>query len=193
MKVLVVYAHPKPESFNHAVLESFTKGLKDGGHTFEVSDLYAIKFNPALGLEDFAQFAGEPMPRDVLDQQAMVARADGLAFIFPVWWYSCPAILKGWIDRVLYRGFAYQFTETGVIEGLLKKAKALIINTTGGPEPKYKASGMGDTIKKAFHEIFARDCGIANLEHVFLYFVQEAGDETRKKYLERVYNLGKEF
>ena len=70
MNVLVVYAHPNPNSFNHAILESFTKGLKDGGKTFEVSDLNATEFNPSLGFEDFAQVTGEQMPQDVLDQQA---------------------------------------------------------------------------------------------------------------------------
>src|SRR3990170_453478 len=109
MKVLVVYAHPNSNSFNHAVLESFTKGLKDGGHIFEVTDLYAIKFNPSLALKDFAQFTGEQMPEDVLDQQSKVARADALAFVFPIWYIFYPAIVKGWIDRVLSHGFAYKY------------------------------------------------------------------------------------
>ncbi len=58
MKVLVVYAHLSPQSFNHAVLEAFTKGLKDGGHTSEVVDLYASKFDPCEKLQDLAQFTG---------------------------------------------------------------------------------------------------------------------------------------
>ena len=191
MKVLAVYAHPNPNSFNHAILESFTKGLGDGGNTFEVADLYASKLNPCLCLEDFAQFTGEQMPQDVLDQQAKVARADGLAFIFPIWWLSCPAILEGWIQRVFYRGFAYRFTEKGM-EGLLKHKKALLISTTGGPEPKYQASGTGDMIKKLFHEIL-HDCGIENVEHVFFYALDLVDDETRKKYLEQAYHMGKDF
>ncbi len=193
MKVLAVYAHPNPDSFNHAVLESLTKGLKQGGHTVEVSDLYGIKFNPSFGGQDFAQFSGEQLPQDVLDQQAKVARADGLAFIFPIWWLSSPAILKGWIDRVLTRGFAYSFTETGMMEGLLKIKKIMIISTTGGPEQKYQALGRTDTIKHFFHEIFKDDCGIANVEHVMLYGLSMVDENTRKKYLEQVYNLGKEF
>ena len=192
MKVLVVYAHPNPDSFNHAILESFTKGLEHGGNTFEITDLYAIKFNPSLKPEDFAQFAGKPMPQDVLDQQAKVTQADGLAFIFPIWWFSCPAILKGWIDRVLSRGYAYKFTEAGPVS-LLKNKKALLINTTGGPEQEYKASGKGDTIKDLYREIFSEACGIPNVEHVFFYFIDHVDDETRKKYLEQVYHLGKEF
>ena len=192
MNVLVVYAHPNPDSFNHAVLESLTKGLEDGGNNFEVADLYAIGFNPALGIEDMVQFTGGQMPQDVLDQQAKVARADGLAFIFPIWWLSCPAILKGWIDRVLSRGFAYKFGERGM-EGLLKHEKALLISTTGGPEQKYKALGTAERIKGIFTELLKDDCGIANVEYVFLHALDLADEETRKKYLERVYHLGKEF
>ena len=124
MQVLVVYAHPNPESFNHAVLDAFTRGLKDGGHTFEVVDLYAIKFDPCTKLEDLAQFTGGQMPKDVLDQQQKVAAADALVFISPVqgWWI--PAILKGWIDRVFSYGFAYTGSEKGM-EGLLKHKKPI--------------------------------------------------------------------
>ena len=192
MKVLVIYAHPNPKSFNHAVLESFTKGLAQGGHTFEVADLYSIKFNPSLKLEDFAQYTDEPMPSDVRDQQSKLVQADALAFIFPIWWHSCPAILKGWIERVLSRGFAYKFTETGPV-GLLKHKKALLINTTGGPEPKYQASGTGDMIKKLFQEILEHDCGIPSVEHVFFHGLDLVDEATRKKYLEQAYHLGKEF
>lgn len=192
MQVLVVYAHPNPNSFNHAVLESFAKGLEHSGHTFEVTDLYSSKFNPSLGPEDFAQFIGKPMPLDVLDQQSKVVWADALAFISPVWWVSCPAILKGWIDRVLSRGFAYRFVETRPV-CLLKHKKFLIINTTGGPEPKLKASGEEAMIRKFYQSMLGVICENANLEHVFLYAVAEVGDETRKKYLKQVYSLGKEF
>lgn len=74
MKVLVVYAHgwnPQSSSFNHAVLEAFTKGLKDGGHTFEVVDLYAIKFDPCLKFQDMAQFLSGYVPKDIKDRMKL--------------------------------------------------------------------------------------------------------------------------
>ena len=192
MKVLVVYAHPNPGSFNHAILESFTKGLGHGGKTFEVIDLYAMKFNPSLEFEDYEQFICGPMPKDILDQQAKITQADGLAFVFPIWWLSCPAILKGWMDRVLFRGFAFKLTEKGP-EGLLRNNKALIISTTGTPEIKLQASGRTDMMKKIFYEILTVDCGIASVEYLFLYGLDLVDDKTRKKYLDQVYNAGKEF
>ena len=74
MKVLIVYTHPNSKSFNQAILEEFTKGLTGGGHTFEVIDLYDIKFNPVIQLEDYAQFMGGEMPAEVLIQQKKIMR-----------------------------------------------------------------------------------------------------------------------
>ena len=193
MKVLVVYAHPNPQSFNHAVLEAFTKGLKDGGHTFEVVDLYASKFDPCEKLEDLTQFTGGQMPKDVLDQQEKVAGADALVFIGPVRGWLLPAILKGWIDRVFSHGFAYKITEKGGAVGLLKHKRALFIITTGFQEQIYKASGAEDAMKKVYVDLTLKMMGVQNAEQVFLYGVSTVDDETRKRYLELAYRLGKEF
>ncbi len=191
MKVLVVYAHPNPQSFNHAVLEAFTKGLKDGGHTFEVVDLYAMKFDPSIKLEDFAQFTGGQMPQDVLSQQEKVSQADALAFISPVLGYFLPAIQMGWIQRVFSFGFAWKTSEKGM-EGLLTHKKVLSINTTGFPTEFWQTSDADEAMETILDDSF-RDMGIQNFELVLLCGVMSVDDETRKKYLERVHRLGKEF
>ena len=191
MQVLVVYAHPNPQSFNHAVLESFTKGLKDGGHSFEVVDLHAIRFDPRLKIQDFAQFAGGQMPQDVLDQQKKVAATDALVFIHPMLTASFPAILKGWMDRVFSHGFAYQGLENGY-KGLLKHKKALIINTTGFPEAWYKETGLGDAFRLRGNT-WLNSWGIPTVDYVTFYDLYAVDDETRKKYLEKTYRLGKDF
>jgi len=192
MKVLIVYAHPNPQSFNHAILESFSKGLKDTGHSFEVSDLYAMKFDPCFKLADFAQYEGKPMPDDVLEQQKRVAEAEGLVFIYPIWWYDYPAILKGWIDRVLSHGFAYKMAEKG-IEGLLKDKKVLLINTALADEAHYK-TGIENAMQTVMVHAGLKDvCGIQNAEHTFFYGVGAVDKEILKKYLETAYRLGKEF
>jgi NAD(P)H dehydrogenase (quinone) len=74
MKVLTVYAHPNPKSFCHAVLEQFTQGLKDAGHTFEVLDLYGIRFNPVFSIRDYAGYVHEGMPLDVLESMNLKQR-----------------------------------------------------------------------------------------------------------------------
>ena len=220
MKVLVVYAHPNPQSFNHAVLEAFTRGLRDGGHTFEVVDLYAIKFDPVFKLADYVQFAsghvpkdvmdrmkledlvkltGGKMPKDVLEQQEKIAQADALAFIYPVLFNNFPAILEGWIQRVFSHAFAWELTEKGwqgEVDGripLLKHKKALLINTTFFSEENYKAHGLKDAMEKKIDDWSLRYPGVQQVEHVYLYSVLAVDDETRKRYLELAYRLGKEF
>ena len=221
MKVLVVYAHGwSPRSFNRAVLEEFTRGLKDGRHTFEVVDLYAINFDPCLkfqdmaqfltgyvpkdlmdrmNLEDLAKFTGGKMPKDVLEQQEKVAQADALVFIYPVIFNNFPAILEGWIQRVFSHGFAWALTEKGwrgEVDGripLLKHKKALLINTTFFSEENYKTHGLKDAMEKKIDDWSLRYPGVQQVEHVYLYSVLAVDDETRKRYLELAYRLGKEF
>jgi NAD(P)H dehydrogenase (quinone) len=81
---MLVYANPNPKSFNHAILGELTRGLKDGGHTYEVVDLYAIDFDPRLKLEELAQFSGGKVSKDALVKQQKVSSADALAFIHPM-------------------------------------------------------------------------------------------------------------
>jgi NAD(P)H dehydrogenase (quinone) len=244
MKILTVYAHPEPKSFCHAILEQFSKGLEDAGHTNETVDLYAVRFNPVLGMQDFANWLPDenapdvvekvvrerilvdninplqrfmawwmfrnksPLsilnilrqrgPKDVLEQQKKVARADALVFISPVWFVGFPAILKGWIERVFTLGFAYSLTSAGWhgdIRGrlpLLKHKKALIINTTIFNEEAYQ-DGLAEAMRRLIDEFTLQYPGIQQVDHVYFYAVNMADEKTRQSYLERAYRLGKEF
>ena len=195
MKVLIVYAHPNPESFNHAVLEEFTRGLRDGGHSVEVVDLYGIGFDPRIKSEDLAQFRGGKMPDDVLEQQEKIKKADAMVFISPIIWGSLPGMLKGWMDRVFSAGFSHRPPRKGEVgpQGLLTHKKALIINTTMLPDPLYKNLGLETTIKTTFDNYILKTVGIQNVDHAFLHSVQLVPDEVRKGYLEKVYQLGNKF
>ena len=191
MNVLVVFSHPKPKSFNHAVLEHFTKGLKEAGHSFEVIDLYAENFNPSIQLEDFGQFAGKPMPKEVQVQQEKLSKAESIVFIGPSLGWFVPSILLGWIQRVWSYGFAWKADETGMI-GLLNQKKGLYIFTTGNPEAYYQATGLGASMKNILGMALT-ESGIKEADFLFLYSVAAVDDATRKKYLEQVYQKGKEF
>jgi NAD(P)H dehydrogenase (quinone) len=108
MKVLVVFDHPRRESFCGAVLDAFVDGLHSAGHVTEIVDLRAEGFDPRLGPEDEPDWNAEKIfSAEVLAEQARVDRNDAIAFVFPVWWWSVPAPTKGWIDRVWNRGWAY--------------------------------------------------------------------------------------
>jgi NAD(P)H dehydrogenase (quinone) len=193
VKVLVVYAHPNPKSFNHAILEEFTRGLEDGGHSFEVVDLYAINFDPITKLEDLVQFSGGQMPGDVLEQQGKVTASDALVFIHPTHDWTYPAILKGWIIRVIGAyGFGYK-VENGKMIGLLTNKKALFITTTGAVEEYYQALGLTEAYMKISNTSFKHLGGIPDVKHVTFYGVPAVDDETRKNFLEKAYQLGKEF
>src|SRR5690349_21177414 len=123
MQVLIVHAHPEPQSFNAALTAAATEALRDAGHAVTVSDLYADGFDPVAGRHDFLETANSErfhyqteqanaaahrsFAPDLAREQARVLAADLLILQFPLWWGAPPAILKGWLDRVLAYGIAY--------------------------------------------------------------------------------------
>ncbi len=191
MNVLVVYAHPNSKSFNHALVKSYTEGLDAAHHSYEIVDLYGINFNSNFQMADFVQFSGGTMPNDVLEQQEKISKADAIALFFPVWYWSYPAILKGWIDRVFSFGFAFKYGEKG-IEGQFADKKLILISTTLAPEDVYKNSGIGEAMEKIDAANFGIVCGIKDLKHIFLYGADK-DPEARARYLEMVRKMGNEL
>ncbi len=137
-------------------------------------------------------------PGDVLEQQRKVARADGLAVIFPVWFVGMPAILKGWIERVFTYSFAYGLSPAGWkgdIKGRLPRfqhQKALLISTTLFDEKAYN-DGLRDAMTRLIDDFGFRYPGVKKVDHVYFYSVGSVGAETRRKYLQEAYRLGKEY
>jgi NAD(P)H dehydrogenase (quinone) len=137
-------------------------------------------------------------PKDVLEQQQKVARAQALAFVAPVHFLSFPAILKGWLDRVWTPGFAYDLTEAawrGDIDGRqprLTHQKALILQTTIFDERAYDR-GLRDAMRRIIDEFTLTYPGIASVQHEYFYAVYGADNETRRRYLERARGLGRAF
>ena len=164
-----------------------------GGHDYEIDGLHAGKFNPVMSTQELAQFTRGQMPQDVLAEQEKIARADALVFIYPVYWWGFPAMLKGWFDRVMSYGFTYTFTPGTGPKGLLNKKKALLINTTLVREAGYKMLGVGDAMARIVDDLKIRFCGISNVQHLFLYSPAMVNAESRNKYLGQVYHLAKEF
>ncbi len=192
MNVLVVYSHPNPKSFNHAVLETITAGLKEAGHAVKVHDLYAEPFKATLDGTDFGQIMGGTTPPDIQKEQDLVSWAEGLVFIYPVWWFGLPAALKGWIDRVLLQGFAFAITPEG-LKGLLKHKKALVVNTTGGPEDSYDAGKAKEIYIRPMTDGTLRFCGIPDVQHKTFFAVPSVPPEVRETMLAEARQLGKAF
>jgi len=182
MKVLIIYAHPTTESFNHALLEAFQEGLKKGGHEFQVADLYRDGFNPVL---DFAEM--KDPPADVKAYQEQIGWADALVFIYPTFWFRAPAILEGFIDRVMSRGFAFRYEKSRPV-GLLKPKRAVVMETYGGPGLYYNIL-MSRVPWRRFAAVL-KFCGLKIVGHLPCYYIPFAKEDVRKKYLEKARQMG---
>jgi NAD(P)H dehydrogenase (quinone) len=191
VNVLVMFAHPRRDSFSGAILDSLCAGLTAAGHTVEVGDLYRQGFDPRLRPEDYAQFEGNPMPDDVLAEQARVERADALAFVFPVWWWSLPAMLKGWIDRVFASGWAYEFTPSRS-RGLLRDRPTLLLCVAGSREATYRKYGYDTAMHTQIDVGILGYCGIRDIGTEFFYEVDD-DEASRPLHLEKARRLGVEF
>ncbi|MNG57804.1 Glutathione-regulated potassium-efflux system ancillary protein KefF [compost metagenome] len=169
MNVLLVYAHPEPQSLNGSLKDLSVQRLKAAGHQVQVSDLYAMQWKatldandsrvPPLGsrfdpsLDSQHAFANGLQSQDIELEQEKLRWADTVILQFPLWWFSMPAILKGWVERVYAYGFAYGVGEHSDSrwgdrygEGTLAGKRAMLIVTTGGWESHYAARGINGPI-----------------------------------------------
>ena len=131
MNVFIVYCHPSKNSFTYEIKESFIRGLRETGHKYVVSDLYAEGFNPVMSEEEYVRegFYNLDMPvaTDVLKEQERINAADVIVFIYPDFWTASTAILEGWFQRVWTYGFAY-----GDNPSMKILEKAVFLVTMGG-------------------------------------------------------------
>lgn len=186
MNHLIVYAHPFEDSFNHAILETAVSTLESKGHSVVVRDLYALGFNPVLSPADFKALRSGQTPEEIATEQAYIKNADAITLIYPLWWTSMPAILRGYIDRVFAYGFAYQYTKEGMVEGLLTSKKGVMITTQGTPNMYYDASGMTNSLKQTTDEGIFGFCGVDSLDHLFFGGISTSDEIARKEMLKTV-------
>lgn len=184
MKILVVFDHPRRDSFCGAVLDAFLDGLAEAGHTAEVADLRAEGFDPRLPLGDEPDWSDSDKvyTLEVLTEQARIMASDALAFVFPVWWWSFPATTKGWIDRVWNNGWAYG-------ERKLPHRKALLIGTASSDREGYARRRYDEAMRIQLVTGIMDYCGIPDSELHLLYDVL-AGDAVRQEALATVRRLG---
>ena len=170
MKVLIVYAHPEPNSLNGIMKDLTAKILRENGHEVKISDLYGMNFKAVLNQDDFTQRKDDEkfnpileqlnalgtgsIAQDIKDEDEKIKWADMLIFQFPVWWSSIPAILKGWIDRVFLPGVVHNVAEGKIYNtGLLKGKKAMLSFTTGAIRDMYTSEGPHGDINEMFKYI----------------------------------------
>lgn len=198
MRILLVYAHPCTESFNEALKKRAVSVLHAHQHEVKVSDLYADQFK---AVADWQDFVGDEMPHqygvaqqqaydhkllreDIQQEQAKIVWSDAMVLQFPLWWFSVPAILKGWLDRVFTPGFAYA-KEQWFDTGLLKPRKVMLALTTQSPASAYAAGGMHGDITQYLLPIqhTLRFAGLSVVDPFIAYGVMAADEVTRQQYL----------
>ena len=108
-RVLVVYCHPNPKSFTHAVFDAVCAGLTSAGRAFDVIDLHAERFDPVLVVDETRRRRDLGTVEETRRYRELVGAAQALVFVYPVWWGGFPAMLKGFIDRVFVSGLTYSF------------------------------------------------------------------------------------
>ncbi|MCP5158882.1 MAG: NAD(P)H-dependent oxidoreductase [Gammaproteobacteria bacterium] len=192
MNVLIVYAHPNPRSFNRAILETVDATLRERGHATQVHDLYRMKFRCVLDGEDLLRNWRGNLADDVQREQEAVRWAQGLVFIYPIWWFGPPAILKGWIDRVFTRKFAFNIGAGGM-EGLLTHRRALILNTLGGDQATYQQEHWHELLVRPIAEGVLGACGVRNVTHRAFYQVLSISQAERQMMLDEARDLAAAF
>jgi NAD(P)H dehydrogenase (quinone) len=173
MKHLVVVAHPHAESLTMSLAHTYIAELAALGHQHTLYDLYGMGFDPILTSAEIVQTEPRSGPAEVVQAQQDLEDADVVTVIYPLWWLSMPAILKGYIDRVFARGFAYE-SRQGVVHGLLTGRRCVIVTLSGAPLPVLAGSGRWDAVKMLQDTHVFRAVGFELLEHLHFDHV-EAG------------------
>ncbi|MGO8972615.1 MAG: NAD(P)H-dependent oxidoreductase [Steroidobacteraceae bacterium] len=166
MKHLVVVAHPAAHSFTLALARTYAAELERLGHSQRTYDLYRMEFNPVLTAQELLPVTVDHSASpDVLIAQDDIRAADALTVIYPLWWMSMPAMMKGFVDRVFARGFAYE-AHDGIVRGLLSGKQAVLITISGAPLPQLVKSGGWNAVQVLQDTHVLRSTGFELLEHL---------------------------
>ena len=180
-KIFLVYGHYDDKSFNAAIRDTFINTARTNGHEVDCVDLYKEKFNPV--------FAGEDPETDVLDHRQRIETCDIIVLVAPIWNFRMPAIVEGWIDKVLAPPWAFSFKRLvgnyGYPQGHLKDKKAIIFCTYGSPILAVTTFFLNLPIRRLKRGVF-HICGIFNITYRRYFAVPFVSDEKRKKFLEDV-------
>ena len=160
MHALIVVVHPAAQSLTRSVAATLADSLAANGHSTEIVDLAAEGFDPVFGSADHAAFsAGAPTPADVVEEQRRLDNADHLIIVYPVYWWSMPALLKGWIDRVFISGWAFDEDAEGGIIKKLGRLKVHLVAVAGAAAQTYTKRGCRQAMRTQIEEGIFDFCG----------------------------------
>ena len=190
MKLSVILAHPNKESFNHAIARTAAERLRRNGHDVIFHDLYDEKFDPILPASEIPRETN--LPPEMEKHCKEITEAEGIIIVHPNWWGQPPAILKGWVDRTIRPGVAYEFLEDdsgdGIPIGLLKARAAVVLNTSNTPMER-EQSVFGDPLEVLWNACIFDLCGVkAYYRRMFNVIVTSTSDQ-REEWLNEVGEL----
>lgn len=200
MRLLTVFSHPFRDKYPAAVMDAFHEPFRRSGHTVDILDLHREGFDPRFTEADHAHFWGGPVPHDIQQAHHRVEAADRLAFVFPVYWWSMPAVMKGWIERVFTGGWAYQYG-SGVddrgkepLQGLLPAIPTALIGIGGSKKRTYEKYGYDEAMRTQLDTGVFAYCGITDIESHLIYDVEGAHNApTRDAGLSQARDIGDAF
>lgn len=190
MQISVILGHPYDNSFNAAIAKAVITQLAENNHEVFFHNLYEEGFNPVISGKELVSDISED---DVLKSyQEEIQRADGIIIIHPNWWGQPPAILKGWVDRVLREGIAYTFPEGegggALPTGLLKAKTALVFNTSNTPKER-EDNVFSDPLHRLWKDCIFDFCGVRSFDRKMFCVIAHSSEADRRKWLEEVMQM----
>jgi NAD(P)H dehydrogenase (quinone) len=176
MNTLVVVSHPDPHSLTHQVAHSVVEAIRSTGTTVETADLAAETFDPRFSAADLSLYRGNgSTPSDVAEEQTRIDRAEHLVLVFPMYWWSMPALLKGWIDRVFVEGWAYEYGDRVFVKKLDRLTVHLVV-VAGDDADSFERHGVYQAVRTQIERGIIEYCGATVGSTNFLY-----GSDTRTR------------
>ena len=183
----VILAHPDADSFNGAAAKAYCDVVRELGHDAELRDLYRLGFNPVLGPNEQPRPDRFAMSNDVAAEIAAIERADVFVLVYPVWFGAPPAILKGYVDRVLGAGFSYSAIRERSRHRFMSGKQLLSISTSGNSIQWLDEQGAWLSLRTVFGQYLAQSFSMAGSEHLHLSNI--ADNMTERHVKEELYRV----
>lgn len=186
-RILLIQGNPNPDSFCAALAEAYVKGAKEKGADIKVLKLHALVFSPHLTYGYNKRTELEP---DLLKAQELISWAEHIVLVYPVWWGSVPALLKGFFDRVFLPGYAFKYHENSPFwDPFLSGRSARQLVTLGMPNWYYWLR-YGAPSHRAVSRLTLNFVGIKPVQTTVFSPLRRSQDKQRESWLKKAYRLG---
>lgn len=189
MKTTIILSHPWHGSYNKAILDAIVKRLENKSEPYQIIDLNKDNFNPVLNEQELALFSkGQHLDPLVGKYQKMLQETKTLVMIFPIWWGTTPAILKGFFDKVFLKDFAYK-DDQGKLAGMLDNIEKSYIITTSETPNEYLKNYYGNIVENQVINTTLQLVGIQNNVWLNKDVTKGGGDKSRQEFLDQITKL----